>query len=179
MMKKTYHRIVLIALLCVAVLLAGCGAIPKALNQPQPGDADYEPQTFESKMGETNKTYFFDFTVDSVAMTDTYGGYTAADGMQLADVVVTLKNTFGEAIPMFNSDFQIQWGEGEEDYNYGVEGISDATVMPEEFELAKDEKGTYHIIFEVPQGTTAGDLAYLEVFDDESTGNSYFVAFTA
>ena len=83
---------------------------------------------------------------------------------------VTVDNTFGEALPMYDSDFQVQWGDGEEDFAWSLDAYSDK-MMPLEWELATDESATYDLVFEVPADLSSFAIVYLEQYTDED-GNS-------
>ncbi len=137
----------------------------------------------EGRMGDTMKTYFFDYTVNSAYVCEEFAGYQPAEGKDLLVADVTVKNTFNESIPMFDSDFQVQWNsDAEEDYDvpisyYGNE-VSDEQ-LPESYELAINEEVTGLLVFEVPEGEKDFSISYLELFDDDSEGDVYFVFFTA
>ena len=75
--------LVLLTALAVTLSLAGCGA-----------------DTKEGRTGDTMATYFFEFTVNSAALTNDYEGYTPAEGNALLVAEVTVKNTFKESIEM-------------------------------------------------------------------------------
>lgn len=173
-----------IALLMTAVLavaLVGCGA-PKSggeggniIGRTSKDQDGY----FEGKVGDTMRTEFFDFKVLSVEVVDQYAGFTPEEGNKLLDVQIQEKNTFGEDLPMFVYDFQLQWGEGDDDFANPKEGVRDESLMPEEFTLAAKESKEYHVLFEVPQDITDFDLVYLEEFDDDSIGDFFAVKFQA
>ena len=134
----------------------------------------------EGRIGGTFRTAFFDFTIDDVDSCSSYEGYTPADGMQLIDVTVTVKNTFGDELPMFNSDFQIQWhdlGDKDEDFGVGVILSDSETVMPEEYTQKRAETVTYHIIYEVPAEAKEFSISYLEYYSDDTTGDVFFCFF--
>lgn len=137
----------------------------------------------EGRIGDTMKTYFFDYKVNSAYVCEEFAGYQPAEGKDLLVADVTVKNTFNESIPMFDSDFQIQWNsDAEEDYDvpisyYGNE-VSDEQ-LPESYELAINEEKTGLLVFEVPEGEKDFSISYLELFDDDSEGDVYFVFFTA
>lgn len=122
-------------------------------------------------------TAFFDFTLVSAERCDEYNGYTPAEGTQLVDVVIRVYNTFGETLPMFSSDFQIQWGEADDAFGYPVEEITGDDVAPEEYSLHPFETVEYHHVYQVPADSQEYAVAYLEMFDDESTGDMFFVYF--
>lgn len=137
----------------------------------------------EGRIGDTMKTYFFNYRVNSAYVCEEFAGYQPAEGKELLVADVTVKNTFNESIPMFDSDFQVQWNsEAEEDYDfpisyYGNE-VSDEQ-LPESYELAISEERTGLLVFEVPEGKKDFSISYLELFDDDSEGDVYFVFFTA
>lgn len=131
----------------------------------------------EGVLGDVMRNTFFDYTVVSAAYVDTYADYTPAEGNVLIDTVIKITNVFGDEIPMYREDFQIQWGEGEEDYGYCIDPIDD-TMLPVEFTMAEDEVVEYHVVYEVPQGNSEYSISYLEYFEDESEGDVFFVEFS-
>ena len=138
--------------------------------------------------GATQKTYFFSYKVDSAYVCSEYEGYTPEAGNQLLVASVTLKNTFGEEIEMYDTDFQAQWGgSGEDDFSLPItfngteEGLATLTQeqLPGVYTMAKGESRTGLLIFEVPDGYQDFSISYMEAFDDDSTGDTFFVNFTA
>ena len=164
-MKKSVP--VLMAMV-MALALAGCGK--------------------KDGFGATMKTYFFDYTVNSAYVCGEFEGYQPAEGNQLLVADVTIKNTFDEEIEMYDTDFQAQWGgSGDEDFSVPItwdgseEGADTLTdgQFPAIYTLAKGESKTGLLIFEVPEGKTELSISYMEAFDDNSTGDTFFVNFTA
>lgn len=94
---------------------------------------------------------------------------------------MTVKNTFNTSIPMYDTDFQAQWNT-EDEFNcpitYYADPVSDEQ-LPAEYTLAVNEERTGLLIFEVPADKTDFSISYLEEFDDDSTGDVFFVFFTA
>lgn len=161
--------------LAIMVILTGCSGAAGG-KKPIKAVDGYA----EGRLGDTFSTYFFEYSVDSAAYPESYEGYTATEGMQLIDVVISLKNTDSEAIPMFNNDFQVQWhdlGEGDEDYGSGVILENSTTSMPEEFTLERAATAQYHIIYEVPAAAKDFSVSYLELFDDNAEGSTFFTFF--
>ncbi len=118
---------------CIAVMMMACMMLSACGKSPVNSVVTAKDGQADGEIGTTFRTAFFEYSVDSVAYPSEYEGYTPAAGMQLLDVVITIKNTFGEELPMYNSDFQIQWhdlGNGEEDYGFGIEMDSSSTIMP-------------------------------------------------
>ena len=139
---------------------------------------------FTGGLKDTLKTLFFDFSVESAQWVDEVEGYTAAEGNALLDTVIKIKNTSDDdELPMSTYDFQAQWGgEGEDDYAYQPEELTGEGIMPVEFTLSKGESVEYHVIFEVPAGSTDLSVSYWELYTDEDgkdvEGDTYFVHFT-
>lgn len=175
-MKISKRLVICVAMMMmVCMMFTACGGNATVSNVIKAEDG-----YAEGNVGDTFRTVFFDYSVDSVAYPSEYEGYTPSDGMQLLDVVITVKNTFGEELPMFNSDFQIQWhdlGNGDEDYDYGIEMDDSRTVMPSEFGLANGDSCTYHVIYEVPAEAKEFSVSYLEFFSDNTEGDVFFTYF--
>lgn len=168
-------RLVVSIMTMLCLLLTACGT-PAAANKVVTATDGYA----EGGIGTTFRNAFFDYSVDSVAYPSEYEGYVASEDMQLVDVVITIKNTFGDALPMFNSDFQIQWhdlGDGDEDYGFGVEMDSSSTIMPSEYTLANGDTCTYHVVFEVPAEAKEFSVWFQEYFDDGSQGDMFCTLF--
>ncbi len=138
----------------------------------------------EGRFGDVMHTYFFDYTVNSAYTCTEYNGYTPAEGKILLVADVTVKNTFSESIEMYDTDFQIQWGDDDNDeaYDFPITYYADP-VSDEQLEavypLAVNEEVTGLLVFEVPEGNKDFSISYLELFDDDSEGDTFFVFFTA
>ena len=175
-MKKKFW--VLLAVLSLALSLTACG-----------GDGGSN----EGRVEDTMETYFFDFTVNSAYLTNEYEGYTPAEGNTLLVAGITVKNTFQESIEMYDTDFQAQWGDDAEDaYAYPITTDMETFTeldpvgenqLPGTYSLAVDEERSVELVYEVPTGHVDFSISYLEQFVDtsgeESTGEVYFVYFTA
>ena len=179
---RSAHRYICagLAALTLGTALTGCSGI-SLLN-------GISEQT-EGELGDTMSNMFFDFTVNSAGTVDSYDGYTPSDGNQLILCNITLKNTFGEALPMYDSDFQLQWGDGDEDYAWSVDpleedgsGMPTNDQMPLEWSMDDGAVETYDLLFEVPADVTNFSIVYLEQYTDEDgndgQGDLYTVYFT-
>ena len=146
----------------------------------------------EGRAGDTMETHFFDFTVNGAYLTSDYEGYAPPDGGMLLVVNITVKNTFRQSIEMYDLDFQAQWDDGDDAFAYPIttdlETYTEvdpvgADQLPGTYTLAVDEERTGELVYEVPSGFTDFSIAYLEQFTNEdgedSTGDTYFVYFTA
>lgn len=166
----------LAAFLLAAVMAAsmiGCGGSDNAMIRPSDGLA-------EGKIGNTMRTYWFDFSVNSAYLCDSFAGYDAADGNNLLVVDITVTNTFNEALPMFDSDFWVEWGSDDADaYAYPIENAAALgnNILPTEYYLAIDETETGLLLYEVPDGYTEFAIAYIEINTDDETGDVFVVYF--
>lgn len=138
----------------------------------------------EGFFGDTMHTEFFDYTINSAYLCDEYEGYTPEDGNEILVADITIKNTFRESIPMFDTDFQIQWNDDADDafdvpITYYLDDVLNDQMLPGEYMLSVNETVNGLLVFEVPAGQMDFSISYLEVFDDDTTGNVFFVYFSA
>lgn len=163
---------IFMVVLCMSFFVAGCG--DKKTSTPKVIEA--VDGYAEGRMGDILRNSFFEYNVKSAQYVKEYAGYKPQDGYVLVDAVVEIKNIFGEPIPMFYDDFQIQWSDGDKDFGYSIEAIDD-TMIPDEFELKRGETKEYHCVYEVPEGYTDYSISYLEIFEDKTEGDVFFVYF--
>ena len=131
----------------------------------------------DGRIGDTMQTVWFSFKVNSAEKVDEYNGYTAADGNMLLKANITIKNTYGMELPMFSDDFQLQWGEGDQDFGYAMEATTDEELEGE-FTLKKGESVTGDLVYELPaENSGEYSISYLEIYDDNVEGNVFFVYF--
>lgn len=171
---KTMKRFgALLLALTLAWSLTACGS-----GSAHSNDSGYT----EGRIGEVMRTYFFAFTVNSVYTCDSFGDFVPEEGKQVLVAEVSVKNSFTESLPMFDTDFQIQWNDKKDPDNAYADPISanfSDELLPEEYELAVDEQVTGLLAFEVPADVKDYSLVYLEEFDDDTTGDFFAVYFTA
>ena len=167
-MKKMTKRIALaLSMVLFALAFTACG--PNLLSGGDGGSKDTE-----GGIGDTLSNMFFDYTVLEATSPAEYDGYTAAEGNRLIVCSVKVKNTFGETIPMYDSDFQLQWGNiggDDDDYTFSLDAFND-TMMPLEYELADGEEVTYDLVFEAPADVKDFGLVYLEEYYTGSESES-------
>ena len=162
-----------------AISLVGCGSTSTIVRPDKDGFA-------EGKLGDTMRTYFFDYTVNSAYLCDEYEGYTAADGYELLVADVTVNNTSSSEIEMYDTDFQIQWNDDADDaFDFSLTFYADDgealfnNILPGTYTLAAKESRTGLLVFEVPAGNNDFSISYMEYFDDDTTGDTFFVYFEA
>lgn len=165
----------------MALLLTACGS-PDKDSVIYANDKGYA----EGQMGDTLRSCFFDYRVNSAWLCGEYEGYTAADGYELLVAEIIVHNVFEEGITMYDTDFQVQWNSDAEDACdwpvtfYLQEGESlGKDVLPNEYDLEKAESRTGLLIYEVPAGETEFSIVYQEYFEDDSYGDIFFVNFSA
>ena len=161
------------ALAALALALTGCSAIPGMGGSG----------TNEAHVGDTVSTSWFDYTVNSASPAQSYEGYTAADGNKLVVVDLTMKNTFNESVPMYDTDFQLYWGEyGEDEMAFPLEPYCEAQ-LPIEYYLSIEESREGILVYEVPSDVRDFTFAFLEVFDNGTEegeeGDLFVTYFTA
>lgn len=180
-MKKKLAIVWFCAVLALA--LTACG---DRTGYPKDGQALGE-------IGDTMHTAFFDFTVNSAQLADSFDGYTPAEGYELLVADITIKNNSGIAQPMGLWDFQVQWnsldGENPDDaFDYAVHegegddlsaytGVSEQQ-LPTIYELQDDEERQGILLYQVPEGRESFSISFQEYFDDDTTGDVFFVEFT-
>ncbi len=183
---KKFASLALAAVLAVTAI-TGCGKSSDDPNsiKPNAGYPDKDGYA-EGILGDTMHTEFFDFTVNSAYTCASYEGYTPIDGYQMVIAELTIKNTFSESIPMFDSDFQIQWSDDADDaYAFPITVALESgktvgkNMLPNEYNLATKESRTGIVAYEVPVGETQFSISYQTIFEDETEGNLFFVFFTA
>ena len=69
----------------------------------------------EGRIGDVMRTYFFDYTVNNAYTCKEFEGYTPAEGNKLLVAELTVKNTDRSTVTMYDTDFQIQWGDDDDD----------------------------------------------------------------
>ncbi len=173
------RRIALVlALLLVLSLIMGCSSKSgNAASDSSKQESEDSTQYFYAYIGDKMSNVFFDFTVDEVWVSDRYA---VAEGNLLLDVTVTLTNTYGDDLLMFNGDFFLSYGDGDEDYCFGLlpEGDNNPDNMPESWTLKKGNTITYHMYYEIPEDSTDFYFVYVEYFENDTFGDYYCVQFS-
>jgi len=184
---KKFVSLVLITV--VAMTLIGCGTPASSNSDGKSSSANdgyaNDDGYAEGYLNDVMHTYFFDFSVNSAYVCSQYESYTAAEGKELVVAQITVKNTSRESLPMFDTDFQIQWNDEADDaYNVPITYFVESTetigkdVLPYEYTLAINESRTGLLVFEVPSGQKDFNISYLEEFDDGTSGDVFFIYFT-
>ena len=191
-MKKAF------ALLLALLLVFSLAACTSGSNEPaaDPGSAPVIKEAedggvFDGRIGETIRTYFYDFKVTDAYLCDDYHGFTPQDGNVLLVVKIDIENTMNSSIPMSDLDFQAQWGDDADDafawpITSDPETMDDRGTLcdeqlPYEYEMSVGEKiSGGELVYEVPEGYKDFSISAIDDFADETEdGDVYFVYFTA
>ena len=128
--------------LAALTLLSGCGAFPA------------ESGVTEAVLGETVSTRWFDCTVEEAEARKSYESDTASGGNKLVVVELELKNTFHEAVSMYDTDFQLYWGEcGPDEWAMPLDPYCE-DQLPREYDLEPGKSREGLLVYEVPQEET-------------------------
>ena len=189
-MKKLLAAI--LSLLLVFGLLTACTS--GSSNEPAAADPVVKEAenggVFDGRIGETIRTYFFDFRVNEAYLCEDYHGFTPQDGNVLLVVKVDVENRMNGSIPMSDIDFQAQWGDDADDAfawpittdpeTYEERETLCDEQLPYEYELGIGEKRSGELVYEVPEGKKDFSLSTIDDFaDSDEEGDLYFVYFTA
>ena len=187
-----------LALLLTLLLVFSLAACTSGSSEPaaDPGSAPVIKEAedggvFDGRIGETIRTYFYDFKVTDAYLCDDYHGFTPQDGNVLLVVKIDIENTMNSSIPMSDLDFQAQWGDDADDafawpITSDPETMDDRGTLcdeqlPYEYEMSVGEKiSGGELVYEVPEGYKDFSISAIDDFaDDTEEGSVYFVYFTA
>ena len=140
-----------------ALLLAGCAA-----------------KSVQAQAGETVSTVLFDFTVSDPETLDSYTVIDIPDGQKLVQMFLKVSNTSDQTYTMFAEDFQIQWGEGDDDFGTCLEAVDDY-MMPYSYQLDPGKTYSGMMLVLVPEDCTQLTVAYQEMKASGDKATAYFV----
>lgn len=126
-------------------------------------------QTYTLAQTDVMTTAFFQFEINSVETYDELENYVPNEGYTFMVVNVSITNTFGSEIPMFDADFALLWGEDEGTYP----DTDFVDALPAEYYIQDGETTTGNLVYIVPKGQTNFVLEYYDLWDDDFEGNTY------
>ena len=153
-MRRLYG---VVTALFFTLLLAGCAA-----------------KSVQAQAEETVSTVLFDFTVSDPETLDSYTGIDIPDGQKLVQMFLKVSNTSDQTYTMFAEDFQIQWGEGENDFGTCLEAVDDY-MMPYSYQLDPGKTYSGMMLVLVPEDCTQLTVAYQEMKASGDKATAYFV----
>ena len=131
-------------------------------------------KSVQAQAGETVSTVLFDFTVSDPETLDSYTGIDIPDGQKLVQMFLKVSNTSDQTYTMFAEDFQIQWGEGENDFGTCLEAVDDY-MMPYSYQLDPGKTYSGMMLVLVPEDCTQLTVAYQEMKASGDKATAYFV----
>lgn len=141
-------------------------------------DADGRPSgsIYEGQIGDVMSTSFFDFTVNAATLIPSDAG----EAYDYLVVNTTVRSTFPDTIPMFDTDFELYWDTQDDDDPWMpmLPGLLDSQ-LPEEYSLDFGESRTGDLVFQVDKGVSEFALAYVEIYEDGFEGDMFVIYFTA
>jgi hypothetical protein len=187
MMKKNLRLWLAVLTVCLLLFTAGCGASEDATEAPSATAISGAEELDDGRevggyasgaIGDTMTNVFFAYSVNDAYLAAEYEGEVPEEGYVWLVAEITVKNISDETLPMYSDDFQVQWGEGDEDYGFPIAKFSSAQ-MEDEYELPEGESVTKLVVYEVPllEGENEYSISYLEYYDDDVEGNVFFVYF--
>ena len=146
MVKKIISLAVLV---CLLAYLPGCGAVvrpgPDGLAVGEPGDR--------------MRTALFDFTLHTATESPDYDGVRPSPGEKLVLLDISIRNTSGREISLYDTDFHLLWGES--GYTDTI-GTAHADMAPPQLTLAPRESARYIYAFAVPGSVYEFRLCFLD-----------------
>lgn len=132
----------------------------------------------EGDLGDKMSTAWFDFTVESATLCAMYDGYSSNPGYQFLVMDVSLKNTFNEAVPMYDSDFDVEWDDPDS-FEFPLwMSVNGEELTEEEYELPYHGSLDITMVFEVPEGIEDFILYFDEYYEDDTAGDVFAVYIT-
>lgn len=133
-----------------------------------------------AEIGETLKNSFFSLRVNDVYRYSTMGNYLPEDGNDFIAVNISIVNISTQSIPVGTYDYSLRWGDGEDEYfeAYSMDGFEmdyPLSYFPDDTNLSVGGSLSGYVFFEAPSDSTELKLEYLEVWDDDFEGNTYYI----
>ena len=184
--KEDWKKNILLVLACLCVI--GIGILANRLlgrndnegNTPVSGNV-IEPENGEAvgDVGDIMRGVFLDFTVNDAYLTDTYESLKASEGMKLFVANLTIKNNMDRTLPMYDTDFQLAWGDGDDEWalpvTYEYPEKKCGKMFAFEYSIPVGAKYTGEAVYEVPEGYKNFAISFKEYFEDETEGDLFIV----
>jgi len=115
------------------------------------------------QVGTTYSTRWFDFTVNSMQISQTYDSITARSGNNLVIVNVTITSTFDTPQPYGTFDWFLD-DDTLSNYIWPLDPVSGSNnMMPEKFDLDPGQSVTYDVVIEYPSNLANPFFMYAEI----------------
>lgn len=171
----------LAVLLAAAMLLLFAGCDLDDIKTGLTAQGREYGQTYTGRDDDTLTSSFFSFQVTSAQMVPDFADY-VPDNPDHAFLVLDMHivNVFkdDDSIPMFASDFDCSWGQGEDKTTVFPEDNFDSSMLPDEWTMLKNDKTDGKLVFIVPADQTQFEITYIELWNDDFEGNTYTILVT-
>lgn len=119
-------------------------------------------------------TALFDFTCGQASTLDEFGSLEIPEGNKLVQFHMTVTNTSDETYEIFKDDFQMQWGDGDDDFGIAMYPLT-TDMFPIETELVPGDSVEGDMMVYVPTDAATLTVAYQEILGNGNDGNNFFV----
>ncbi len=169
---------VLCGVMCLT--LTGCNSNPvsEVSKFLEAGGREYG-KTTTNEMNEEQKNSFFALKATEAYRHSSLGGYVPDEGYDFLAVKIFTRNIFTESIPMSCYDYNIRWGDGENDFagaqtldtenGYGYDDYPENTTLA----IGREKEG--YVYFSIPKDATDLRLEYIELYEDDFEGSTFYI----
>ncbi len=178
MRLKTAVLGVVCGVLCASLTACNSNPVSEVSKFLEAGGREYGKVT-TNEMNEEQKNSFFALKVTEAYRHSSLGGYVPDEGHDFLAVKIYTRNTFTESIPMSCYDYNVRWGDGENDYaeaqaldtvnGYGYDDY------PENTSLAIDRDKEGYVYFSIPKDAIDLRLEYIELYEDDFEGSTFYI----
>lgn len=130
------------------------------------------------EVGKLYSTKWFDFSVNTLTIADTYKGVDADEGYTfLVAEVYELNDWEGDGdIPMSPYDYYAL--ADDDSTEIWPESAWDEAMMPDSFYLEPEEEATYDVVFMVPESAATVKFVYVEMDENGDTYATFTIEHT-
>lgn len=174
-MKKT--ATLFLATVIMVISLAACSNTndqQEGING-QPEDIYEDDGYVWGEVGDTLSTAWFDFNVTDAALYSEYNGSTPSDGCQFLVVKMWLNNTYNESVPMWWSDFDVEWDDPDSYELPVIMTVDGKELTEDEYSLRRARSANLVLVYEVAEEYDEFYLYFDEAFEDGTEGDVFAV----
>lgn len=165
--------------------LGGCSGLPmQTMQTVAPSESENTVTArhgvARASISENVHTAFFDFCVQDAYLCSAYDVIKAPRQHTLLAVQVSLNNTTDMDAPMFDTDFQIQWGTDDFAVPMTYQSNLQADhLLADSYTLLAHSKVEGVLLYAVPQGVTDFQMVYQEYDARQALGDLFIISIKA
>ena len=103
-----------------------------------------------------------------------FGNIAIPEGDKLVQFHISVTNTSDETYDIFKDDFQLQWGDGDNDFGVAIYPVT-PEMFPNDTKLEPGATVEGNMLVAVPSDSATLTVAYQEVLGNGNDGNNFFV----